>query len=126
MVRVMKKGNATIKASEGLAKELELQGYVEVPAKQSKSDTVATQPIPYTEEEIKQVDKVAKVEQAKAEAREKVDDAKEENDRTPADVEGNKELTNAELKSELDALGVEYKSSATKAELQAALDEAKK
>ena len=84
MVRVMKKGNATIKATDGLAKELELQGYVEVSAKQSKSDTVASQPIPYTEEEIKQVDKVAKVEQAKAEAREEVQEEAKKQGRTPA------------------------------------------
>lgn len=84
MVRVMKKGNAIIRASEGLAKELELQGYVEVDAKQSKSDAVATQPIPYTDEEIKAVDKVAKVEQAKAEAREEVQEEAKKQGRTPA------------------------------------------
>lgn len=85
MARVMKKGNAVIQADEGLAKELELQGYVEV--KEDGGDVVGSQPVPYTEEEIKQVDKQVKVEVAKAEARQDVVEEQKKQGRAPKQVE---------------------------------------
>jgi len=88
MARTMKKGNSVIDAHEGLAKELELQGYVEV--KQAAGDVVAKQPIPYTEEEIKQVDKQVKVEVAKAEARQDVVEEQKKQGRSPKQVEEKK------------------------------------
>jgi hypothetical protein len=51
----MKKDNVVIRASEGLAVELELQGYEEVAAKESKSKDVAVQPVPYDKEDVEKV-----------------------------------------------------------------------
>lgn len=88
MARVMAKDNVIIKAEEGLAKELELQGYVEV--KEDAGSEAAKQPIPYTAEEIKQVDKQVKVEVAKAEARQDVVEEQKKQGRSPKQVEEKK------------------------------------
>lgn len=88
MARTMKKDNVIIKAEEGLAKELELQGYVEV--KEDAGSEAASQPIPYTAEEIKQVDKQVKVEVAKAEARQDVVEEQKKQGRSPKQVEEKK------------------------------------
>lgn len=87
MAKVMKKDNAVIKADEGLAKELALQGWVEDGADEAVAEVPASQPVPYTEEEIKQVDKQVKVEQAKAEAREEVVEEQKKQGRAPKQVE---------------------------------------
>ena len=57
-MKVMKKDNSTIKASEGLARELALQGYEEVKAAEAVADEPAEQPVPYDKEDIKEVEAV--------------------------------------------------------------------
>lgn len=69
--REMVKDNAVIMADEGLAKELELSGWVEKDGG-AVAEVPATQPVPYTDEEIDAIDVQVKVEQAKAEARQEI------------------------------------------------------
>ena len=89
MAKKMKKDNAVILADDGLAKELALSGWVE-DAEGVVATVPATQPVPYTAEEIKQVDKQVKVEQAKAEARKEVVEEQKKQGRSPKQVEEKK------------------------------------
>jgi hypothetical protein len=116
----MKKDNAVIKASEGLARELALQGWVEDGADEVVSDEVATQPNPYDEDDMKKMDVLVDVEKAKIAA---LDEANAELKEGLAD-EGLdlSVLTKDQLKAKLDEAGTEYSSSATKDELIALLE----
>lgn len=87
MAKVMKKDNAVIKASEGLAKELALQGWVEAGEKEAVAEVAAEQPRPFSDAEIEKVDKQVKVEQAKAEARADVVEEQKKQGRAPKQVE---------------------------------------
>jgi hypothetical protein len=120
MTKIMKKDNAVIKASEGLARELALQGWVEDGADEVVSDEVATQPNPYDEDDMKKMDVLVDVEKAKIAA---LDEANAELKEGLAD-EGLdlSVLTKDQLKAKLDEAGTEYSSSATKDELIALLE----
>lgn len=90
MAKKMVKDNAVVLADDGLAKELELSGWVVDSGAGVVADKAASQPIPYTAEEIKQVDKQVKVEQAKAEARQDVVEEQKKQGRSPKQVEEKK------------------------------------
>ncbi len=90
MAKKMKKDNAVILADDGLAKELALAGWVEEGAGEVVAEKPATQPIPYDADELKQVEKQVKVEQAKAEARAEVVEEQKKQGRSPKQVEEKK------------------------------------